>query len=129
MKLKICLSVKDDDRSGSVLLERLSFFGCLPFEQDLKGRHANYKTKLISILRMCFLFWQCQHQGRETPSPGETPYLCRQRNSLARSTNSIAGGAVEHQELNEMERGHLLSPPSLPNAVQLPHSHLISPTT
>ncbi|XP_011504829.1 PREDICTED: zinc transporter 1 [Ceratosolen solmsi marchali] len=68
-------------------------------------------------------------QGRETPSPGETPYLCRQRNSLARSTNSITGGAVEHQELNEMERGHLLSPPSLPNAVQLPHSHLISPTT
>ncbi|CAD6245221.1 GSCOCG00013589001-RA-CDS [Cotesia congregata] len=56
-------------------------------------------------------------QGRETPSPGETPYMCRQRNSLARSNIAISGiginassnGGQEHQEVNEMERGYLLS--------------------
>ncbi|XP_015124178.1 zinc transporter 1 [Diachasma alloeum] len=59
-------------------------------------------------------------QGRETPSPGETPYMCRQRNSLARSTISI--GADQH-EVNEMERGHLLSPPPSHHSVQLTHQN------
>ncbi|XP_031785317.1 zinc transporter 1 isoform X2 [Nasonia vitripennis] len=71
-------------------------------------------------------------QGRETPSPGETPYMCRQRSSLARSTNSIAGGGGggdPQQELNEMERGHLLSPASMPSVVgQMQHSHIMSPS-
>ncbi|XP_011298932.1 zinc transporter 1 [Fopius arisanus] len=58
-------------------------------------------------------------EGRETPSPGETPYMCRQRNSLARSTISIGGG--DQQEVNEMERGHLLSPPVSHHSVQLTH--------
>ncbi|XP_012286583.1 zinc transporter 1 [Orussus abietinus] len=58
-------------------------------------------------------------QGRETPSPRETPYMCRQRNSLARSTGSLAD--PEQQEVNEMERGHLLSPPSSHHSVQLQH--------
>ncbi|EZA47369.1 hypothetical protein DMN91_006807 [Ooceraea biroi] len=70
-------------------------------------------------------------QGRETPSPGETPYMCRQRNSLARSTASIGG--TEQQEVNEMERGHLLSlPASHPNSfhsVQVPHPHVINAPT
>ncbi|XP_058802888.1 proton-coupled zinc antiporter SLC30A1 [Phymastichus coffea] len=71
-------------------------------------------------------------QGRETPSPGETPYLCRQRSNLGRSSNSIAGAVLsgvttsEQQELNEMERGHLLSPP--PTSVQMTSSILISPS-
>jgi len=75
-----------------------------------------------------FFFYDVQ--GRETPSPGETPYMCRQRNSLARSTGSIGG--TEQQEVNEMERGHLLSlPVSHPNSfhsVQVPHPHVNAPT-
>lgn len=53
-------------------------------------------------------------QGRESPSPGETPYMCRQRNSLARSSVIING--PEQQEVNEMERGYLLPQirPSVP---------------
>jgi hypothetical protein len=41
-------------------------------------------------------------QGRDTPSPGDTPYLCRQRNSAASFNNRV-------QELSEMESGHLLA--------------------
>ncbi|GLV35549.1 Zinc transporter 63C [Carabus blaptoides fortunei] len=41
-------------------------------------------------------------QGRDTPSPGDTPYLCRQRNSFGSFNNRL-------QELNEMEQGALLS--------------------
>lgn len=41
--------------------------------------------------------------GRDTPSPGDTPYLCRQRSS-ATSLNS----RQQPQELSEMESGHLL---------------------
>lgn len=40
-------------------------------------------------------------QGRDTPSPADTPYLCRQRNSNASLTNRL-------QEMNELERGALL---------------------
>lgn len=40
--------------------------------------------------------------GRDTPSPGDTPYLCRQRNSAASFNNRV-------QELSEMESGHLLA--------------------
>lgn len=85
-----------------------------------------FKLKIIGILscnkcgyNLCFL------KGRETPSPGETPYMCRQRNSLARSTGSIGG--TEQQEVNEMERGHLLSLPASHHSVQLPHSHVNTP--
>lgn len=39
-------------------------------------------------------------QGRDTPSPGDTPYLCRQRNS--------ATNAANRQELNDIEKGALL---------------------
>ncbi|KAJ8683443.1 hypothetical protein QAD02_019235 [Eretmocerus hayati] len=69
-------------------------------------------------------------QGRETPSPAETPYLCRQRSTIARSNNSIAGTTTEHQELNEMERGHLLSqqnPPVQIIAPSAPPTHLACP--
>ncbi|XP_015176941.1 PREDICTED: zinc/cadmium resistance protein isoform X1 [Polistes dominula] len=65
-------------------------------------------------------------QGRESPSPGETPYMCRQRNSLARSTASIGG--TKQQEVNEMERGHLLSLSGSHHSIQLPHSHINTPT-
>ncbi|XP_056634673.1 proton-coupled zinc antiporter SLC30A1 [Diorhabda carinulata] len=43
-------------------------------------------------------------QGRDTPSPNNTPYICRQRNSVA---NSIGG----NEEMNEMEQGVLLENP------------------
>nr|CAD7196535.1 unnamed protein product [Timema douglasi] len=36
-------------------------------------------------------------KGRDTPSPGDTPYLCRQRTSVANL-----------KEMSEMESGHLL---------------------
>ncbi|KAL2720014.1 zinc transporter 1 [Vespula squamosa] len=65
-------------------------------------------------------------KGRESPSPGETPYMCRQRNSLARSTTSIGG--TKQQEVNEMERGHLLSLSGSHHSIQLPHSHINTPT-
>ncbi|XP_049837813.1 zinc transporter 1 [Schistocerca gregaria] len=39
--------------------------------------------------------------GRETPSPGDTPYLCRQR-------SSAASLGTRQQELSEMESGRLL---------------------
>ncbi|XP_046431654.1 zinc transporter 1 [Neodiprion virginianus] len=64
-------------------------------------------------------------QGRETPSPGETPYMCRQRNSLARSNVAIEG--MEQQEVNEMERGHLLSLPTPHHSVNLPYPLVNSP--
>lgn len=41
-------------------------------------------------------------KGRDSPSPGETPYLCRQR-------NSFGNFSIRLQELNEMEQGALLS--------------------
>ncbi|XP_071442185.1 proton-coupled zinc antiporter SLC30A1 [Hetaerina americana] len=47
--------------------------------------------------------------GRESPSPLDTPYLCRQRNSTASSTPAF-GSRCLNQEQSEMERGHLLSP-------------------
>ncbi|XP_066591356.1 uncharacterized protein ZnT63C isoform X1 [Prorops nasuta] len=65
-------------------------------------------------------------QGRETPSPGETPYMCRQRNSMARSTTSI--GNTEQQEVNEMERGHLLSLPVTSHLSVQPHVTTNLPT-
>lgn len=107
MKMKICIIF--------ILLGRKyhTTFSC--FVVVLLIRYA----KLIYII-----------QGRETPSPGETPYMCRQRNSLARSTGSIGG--TEQQEVNEMERGHLLSlPVSHPtsfHSVQVPHPHVNAPT-
>lgn len=60
-------------------------------------------------------------QGRETPSPVETPYMCRQRNSMTRSTTG-----TEPQGVSEMERGHLLSPPEFHHSVQPPH--IVIPT-
>lgn len=39
-------------------------------------------------------------KGRETPSPNNTPYMCRQRNSAASIPN--------HEDMNEMEKGVLL---------------------
>ncbi|KAJ9592542.1 hypothetical protein L9F63_015777, partial [Diploptera punctata] len=47
--------------------------------------------------------------GRDTPSPGDTPYLCRQRNSAASFNNRV-------QELSEMESGHLLASTTQCNA-------------
>jgi len=41
-------------------------------------------------------------QGRDTPSPGDTPYLCRQRNSTT-TLNS------RNQDLNDVEKGSLLN--------------------
>lgn len=46
--------------------------------------------------------------GRESPSPLDTPYLCRQRNSTTNSTPAYSTRL--QQEQSEMERGHLLSP-------------------
>ncbi|KAL1110083.1 hypothetical protein AAG570_008161 [Ranatra chinensis] len=43
--------------------------------------------------------------GRETPSPGDTPYLCRQRNCSSTMSLPTVGG---RGELSEMERGALL---------------------
>ncbi|KAJ8922681.1 hypothetical protein NQ315_007713, partial [Exocentrus adspersus] len=40
-------------------------------------------------------------QGRDTPSPNNTPYICRQR-------TSIAGLPSNQEEMNEMEKGVLL---------------------
>ncbi|XP_015599346.1 zinc transporter 1 [Cephus cinctus] len=59
-------------------------------------------------------------QGRETPSPSETPYVCRQR-----TTTSIGG--TEQQGVNEMERGHLLSMPDSHHSAQLPHPQAVPP--
>jgi len=50
--------------------------------------------------------------GRETPSPGDTPYLCRQRNN---SVNSVGAMAGARGELSEMERGALLGHTPLAN--------------
>ncbi|XP_046395384.1 zinc/cadmium resistance protein [Ischnura elegans] len=47
--------------------------------------------------------------GRESPSPLDTPYLCRQRNSASNSAPTF-GTKGSQQEQSEMERGHLLSP-------------------
>lgn len=51
-------------------------------------------------------------QGRETPSPGDTPYLCRQRaNNAATGSNGNVRAQQEGrstQEVNEMESGRLL---------------------
>jgi hypothetical protein len=58
-----------------------------------------------------FIYFFCNIQGRDTPSPGDTPYLCRQRNSAASFNNRV-------QELSEMESGHLLAS-STPCAVQV----------
>ncbi|XP_023314040.1 zinc transporter 1 [Trichogramma pretiosum] len=64
-------------------------------------------------------------QGRETPSPGETPNMCRQRNALTRSTNSLSGVGIN---VHELERGHLLSVTPTNTVSQMqPHSQLISP--
>lgn len=43
-------------------------------------------------------------QGRDTPSPVETPYLCRQRNN-ANSTQPVRGSQVSEIQ----ERGALLA--------------------
>ncbi|KAK9680685.1 Cation efflux family [Popillia japonica] len=40
--------------------------------------------------------------GRDTPSPGDTPYMCRQR------TVTVSSTSHRLQELNEMEKGALL---------------------
>ncbi|XP_074038808.1 solute carrier family 30 member 1 [Leptinotarsa decemlineata] len=40
-------------------------------------------------------------QGRDTPSPSNTPYICRQRNSAASTS-------LNNLEMNEMEKGVLL---------------------
>ncbi|KAJ8927199.1 hypothetical protein NQ314_020477 [Rhamnusium bicolor] len=37
----------------------------------------------------------------ETPSPNNTPYICRQRTSMVTSP-------TDHEEMNEMEKGVLL---------------------
>lgn len=48
--------------------------------------------------------------GRDTPSPGDTPYLCRQRNNSAASFAASVGNTISASrgELSEMERGALL---------------------
>lgn len=48
--------------------------------------------------------------GRDTPSPGDTPYLCRQRNNSSASFAASGGNAIStsRAELSEMERGALL---------------------
>lgn len=43
--------------------------------------------------------------------------MCRQRNSMARSTNSVSANE-QNNEVNEMERGHLLSLTVPHNTVQ-----------
>lgn len=53
-------------------------------------------------------------QGRDSPSPGDTPYLCRQRCGSTASFNRV-------QELqSEMESGHLLSPSTNQNRENSP---------
>lgn len=90
---------------------------CIESEaESLTGRNEIFIVYLSKKLTVSTF------QGRETPSPAETPYLCRQRSGLSRLNNQIPG---DQQELHEMERGHLLSPPT---SHQLPHTHLISPT-
>ncbi|KAF4518745.1 hypothetical protein B566_EDAN006148 [Ephemera danica] len=57
-------------------------------------------------------------QGRETPSPGDTPYLCRQRGQAGGSSHSVRATQLESRpentrsahEVNEMENGRLLGP-------------------
>ncbi|XP_046665272.1 zinc/cadmium resistance protein [Homalodisca vitripennis] len=46
--------------------------------------------------------------GRDTPSPGDTPYLCRQRNNSVASGGGVGAGGGARGELSEMERGALL---------------------
>ncbi|XP_034246282.1 zinc/cadmium resistance protein isoform X1 [Thrips palmi] len=43
-----------------------------------------------------------QTGGRDSPSPGDTPYLCRQRNNSSTNFNNRG------EEVNQMERGALL---------------------
>lgn len=67
-------------------------------------------THLFRSVKSFFQITMMMLQGRETPSPGDTPYLCRQRN------NSVVSGAgaasvAGRGELSEMERGALLAPP------------------
>lgn len=65
-------------------------------------------NEFITWCKECFrsLLCGCVLQGRDTPSPGDTPYLCRQRNSFGSFNNRL-------QELNEMEQGALLSNPKI----------------
>ncbi|XP_075235037.1 solute carrier family 30 member 1 [Lycorma delicatula] len=59
--------------------------------------------------------------GRDSPSPGETPYLCRQRNNSSASFERAGQGVG----LSEMERGALLGSCACPsNPVQ--HHHMPS---
>lgn len=50
----------------------------------------------VAVSNFCF-------QGRETPSPVDTPYLCRQRNNI--SASQIGRGQVSEI----IERGALLA--------------------
>ncbi|XP_059484209.1 proton-coupled zinc antiporter SLC30A1 [Neocloeon triangulifer] len=54
-------------------------------------------------------------QGRDTPSPGDTPYTCRQRTSAA--LGSLGNLQKESQQVNEMESGHLLGAESKESSV------------
>nr|CAH7757232.1 unnamed protein product [Callosobruchus chinensis] len=60
-------------------------------------------------------------QGRDTPSPNTTPYVCRQRNSVASSHGHLGGGSCG-EEMNEMEKGVLLerSPSCSNGGAQMP---------
>ncbi|CAH1956916.1 unnamed protein product [Acanthoscelides obtectus] len=53
-------------------------------------------------------------QGRDTPSPNTTPYVCRQRNSVA-SAHAHASDNSCGEEMNEMEKGVLLERGSCSN--------------
>ncbi|KAG8238171.1 hypothetical protein J437_LFUL018263 [Ladona fulva] len=66
------------------------------------------KTDKTCALSTCCGPSKQTNGGRESPSPLDTPYLCRQRNSTTNSTPAYSTRL--QQEQSEMERGHLLSP-------------------
>lgn len=67
---------------------------------------------LFRSVKSFFQITMMMLQGRETPSPGDTPYLCRQRNNSVVSGGGAAAASVAGRgELSEMERGALLAPP------------------
>lgn len=67
---------------------------------------------LFRSVKSFFQITMMMLQGRETPSPGDTPYLCRQRNnSVVSGGGAAAASAAGRGELSEMERGALLAPP------------------
>lgn len=47
-------------------------------------------------------------QGRDTPSPVDTPYMCRQRNTTSVTIDTTNCSQTGNSQENEMESGALL---------------------